>query len=243
MSNTPTTATGSPGANPSGNGSAPPRLALNGASKSFGAVHALRDATLELYGGHVRALLGENGAGKSTLVKTLAGVYRPDRGSVMVDGEPVSFHGPLDARDKGIAIIYQEPTLFPTCRSPRTSSWAASRSRPASGSTAASCTIAPRSCSDSSASRSARAPRPRPLDRRPAARRDRQGALVRGARADHGRADRGALGHRGRAALPRHAHAQRARRRGPLHLAPPRGDLRDLRPGHRDARRRRDVRR
>ncbi len=100
-----------------GDGGAPagqtPRLALSGASKSFGAVHALRDATLELYGGHVRALLGENGAGKSTLVKTLAGVYRPDAGTVLVDGEPTDFHGPLDARDKGIAIIYQEPTLFP----------------------------------------------------------------------------------------------------------------------------------
>ncbi|MDO8184960.1 sugar ABC transporter ATP-binding protein [Conexibacter sp. JD483] len=100
-----------------GDGGAPagetPRLALSGASKSFGAVHALRDATLELYGGHVRALLGENGAGKSTLVKTLAGVYRPDAGTVLVDGEPTEFHGPLDARDKGIAIIYQEPTLFP----------------------------------------------------------------------------------------------------------------------------------
>ncbi|MBB4661996.1 sugar ABC transporter ATP-binding protein [Conexibacter arvalis] len=90
-----------------------PRLALRNASKSFGAVHALRDASLELYGGHVRALLGENGAGKSTLVKTLAGVYRPDAGTVLVDGEPVSFHGPIDARDAGIAIIYQEPTLFP----------------------------------------------------------------------------------------------------------------------------------
>ncbi len=93
--------------------SAAPRLALQNASKSFGAVHALRDASLELYGGHVRALLGENGAGKSTLVKTLAGVYRPDAGTVLVDGEPVSFHGPVDARNAGIAIIYQEPTLFP----------------------------------------------------------------------------------------------------------------------------------
>jgi rhamnose transport system ATP-binding protein len=93
--------------------SAAPRLALQNASKSFGAVHALRDASLELYGGHVRALLGENGAGKSTLVKTLAGVYRPDAGTVLIDGQPVTFHGPVDARDAGIAIIYQEPTLFP----------------------------------------------------------------------------------------------------------------------------------
>jgi rhamnose transport system ATP-binding protein len=61
----------------------------------------------------VHALAGENGAGKSTLVKVLAGVLRPDSGRVLVDGEPTVFHGPADARGAGIAVIYQEPTVFP----------------------------------------------------------------------------------------------------------------------------------
>lgn len=90
-----------------------PVLALTGVSKSFGAVRALRDVSLELFPGEVHALAGENGAGKSTLIKTLAGVHRPDVGQVRLDGEPVTFHGPADARDAGIAVIYQEPTLFP----------------------------------------------------------------------------------------------------------------------------------
>ncbi|KRV50576.1 D-ribose transporter ATP-binding protein [Wenjunlia vitaminophila] len=91
----------------------PPVLALRGVSKSFGAVRALRDVSLELHAGEAHALAGENGAGKSTLIKTLAGVHRPDVGEVLLNGEPVVFHGPKDARDAGIAVIYQEPTLFP----------------------------------------------------------------------------------------------------------------------------------
>jgi len=90
-----------------------PILALAGVSKAFGAVRALRDVSIELYGGAVHALAGENGAGKSTLVKILAGVHRPDAGAVLLDGEPVDFHGPGDAQDAGLAVIYQEPTLFP----------------------------------------------------------------------------------------------------------------------------------
>ncbi|MFJ7301322.1 sugar ABC transporter ATP-binding protein [Streptomyces sp. NPDC099088] len=90
-----------------------PVLALKDLSKSFGAVRALRDVSLELFPGEVHALAGENGAGKSTLIKALAGVHRPDAGQVILDGEPVVFHGPADARDAGIAVIYQEPTLFP----------------------------------------------------------------------------------------------------------------------------------
>jgi rhamnose transport system ATP-binding protein len=90
-----------------------PILALEDAAKSYGAVQALRHGTLSLRPGEVRALVGENGAGKSTLVRLLGGVIRLDDGRMLVDGEPSDFHSPTDARDAGIAVIYQEPTLFP----------------------------------------------------------------------------------------------------------------------------------
>ncbi|WP_399921935.1 sugar ABC transporter ATP-binding protein [Streptomyces kanamyceticus] len=91
----------------------PPVLAAHGLGKSFGAVRALQDVSLHLHAGEAHALAGENGAGKSTLIKILAGVHRPDAGSLLLDGEPLVLHGPADARDAGIAVIYQEPTLFP----------------------------------------------------------------------------------------------------------------------------------
>src|ERR671933_1582911 len=90
-----------------------PLVELRDASKSYGAVRALRDGDIALRAGEVRALMGENGAGKSTLVKVLGGVVRRDAGAMLVDGQPVDFHSPHDARDAGIAVIYQEPTLFP----------------------------------------------------------------------------------------------------------------------------------
>ncbi|SDO19693.1 sugar ABC transporter ATP-binding protein [Geodermatophilus sp. DSM 45219] len=88
-------------------------LALEDVGKSFGAVAALRGAQLELRAGEAHALVGENGAGKSTLVKVLAGVHGPDTGRVLLDGQPVHLDGPAAARAAGIAVIYQEPTLFP----------------------------------------------------------------------------------------------------------------------------------
>jgi rhamnose transport system ATP-binding protein len=91
----------------------PPILALRGVSKAFGAVRALQDVSLDLHGGEIHALAGENGAGKSTLVKILAGVHRPDEGQVLLDGQPRDFRGPGDAQHAGVAVIYQEPTLFP----------------------------------------------------------------------------------------------------------------------------------
>jgi rhamnose transport system ATP-binding protein len=98
---------------PSSSDSRPPIIALADATKSYGAVQASRGVSIALRSGEVRALAGENGAGKSTIVRMLAGVQRPDSGSVLVDGETVDFGGPADARDKGVAVIYQEPTLFP----------------------------------------------------------------------------------------------------------------------------------
>jgi rhamnose transport system ATP-binding protein len=92
---------------------ATPLVELRGASKSYGAVRALRDGDIALRSGEVRALMGENGAGKSTLVKVLGGVIRRDAGEMLIDGAAVDFHSPHEARDAGIAVIYQEPTLFP----------------------------------------------------------------------------------------------------------------------------------
>ena len=97
----------------SGRGGGTPLLSLRGAAKSFGAVHAIVDGSIDLYGGEAHGLVGENGAGKSTLVKILAGVYQPDSGELVVDGNPAVLNGPGAAQDAGIAVIYQEPTLFP----------------------------------------------------------------------------------------------------------------------------------
>ena len=90
-----------------------PLLVVDGATKFFGPVKALVNGSITLYAGEAHALLGENGAGKSTLVKILAGVHLADGGSVVLDGQPVSFASPLASREAGIAVIYQEPTLFP----------------------------------------------------------------------------------------------------------------------------------
>jgi rhamnose transport system ATP-binding protein len=88
-------------------------LELRHAAKSFGAVQALIDGSVTLRAGEVHAVLGENGAGKSTLVKILAGVHQPDSGTLTVNGREVTLPGPAAARAAGIAVIYQEPTLFP----------------------------------------------------------------------------------------------------------------------------------
>ena len=81
--------------------------ALN-VSKAFGATTALVDVSLKAYAGRILALLGDNGAGKSTLIKILSGVFPPDRGGLRFRGEPVTFTNPAQARQLGIATVFQD---------------------------------------------------------------------------------------------------------------------------------------
>lgn len=86
-------------------------LELEGVSKHFGAIGALRDVSLSLRAGEVVGLMGDNGAGKSTLVKIVAGNYPPSEGSIAISGRKVAFHNPADARSAGIEIVYQDLAL------------------------------------------------------------------------------------------------------------------------------------
>src|SRR6185436_15024087 len=88
-------------------------LSLSQISKRFGPTVALRDVELQLERGEVHALIGENGAGKSTLMNVLAGLLKPDQGTMEVDGAKYLPSNPLDARARGIALIHQELSLFP----------------------------------------------------------------------------------------------------------------------------------
>lgn len=90
-----------------------PYLELKDISKSFSGVRALRGVDLQLERGEIRCLVGENGSGKSTLIKLVAGVIRPDSGSVTIDGETFPFLRPRLSIAKGIQVIYQDFSLFP----------------------------------------------------------------------------------------------------------------------------------
>jgi simple sugar transport system ATP-binding protein len=90
-----------------------PVLRVEGVSKRFGNVVALRDVSLSVHAGQVTCLLGDNGAGKSTLIQILAGVHRPSEGRYLVDGAPVAFASPRDALARGIATVYQDLAMIP----------------------------------------------------------------------------------------------------------------------------------
>ena len=208
--------------------------------KSFGAVRALRSASISVQAGSIHALVGENGAGKSTLIKIVAGVYRRDAGTFRFQGDDVDFGSTAESKAAGIAVIYQEPTLFPDLsvtenifmgRQPL-------RSRP-SDRPRPRCTPRPTALFErlGVAHRPA-PPGPRPVDRRPADHRDRQGHLARRQPPDHGRAHRGAERRRGGPAVRGRPQPARRGPRAGVHLAPLRRGLRALRHGHRDAGRR-----
>jgi len=88
-------------------------IELRGISKRFGSVEVLSDVDLVVKSGRVHSLAGENGAGKSTLVKILAGIYQPDRGQLLKDGQEIVLLGPAGAQQHGIAVVHQHPALFP----------------------------------------------------------------------------------------------------------------------------------
>jgi len=81
--------------------------------KTFGRVVGLDGVDLQLYPGEVLAVIGDNGAGKSTLIKCLTGAYVPDAGEILLDGQPVVFKRPQDARDAGIETVYQTLAVAP----------------------------------------------------------------------------------------------------------------------------------
>jgi fructose transport system ATP-binding protein len=96
----------------SGNGNRPV-MEAKGLVKRYGQVVALSGADFELLPGEVLAVIGDNGAGKSTLIKALSGALSPDEGEILLDGEPVRFHSPLDARRHGIETVYQDLAVSP----------------------------------------------------------------------------------------------------------------------------------
>lgn len=90
---------------------ATPVLEVRGVTKRFGPVQALKGVDLRVHAGEVVALLGDNGAGKSTLVKTISGVYPPDSGEILFNGNAVRFTSPREATAMGIETVYQDLAL------------------------------------------------------------------------------------------------------------------------------------
>lgn len=90
-----------------------PVLLARGLVKRFGRVTALVDSNLELYPGEVLAIIGDNGAGKSSLIKCLSGAMVPDEGEIELEGQPVNFRRPSDARAAGIETVYQTLAVAP----------------------------------------------------------------------------------------------------------------------------------
>src|SRR6202008_1180240 len=86
-------------------------LELKGVSKHFGAIEALATIDFAMNPGEIVGLMGDNGAGKSTLVKIIAGNFPPSGGEMLLEGKPVHFHKPVDARAAGIEVVYQDLAL------------------------------------------------------------------------------------------------------------------------------------
>ncbi len=169
-------------------------LDLHAISKQFGGVVALRNVDLSLPAGEVHCLVGENGSGKSTLIKIIAGVLRPEPGGrIVIEGRAHPHLDPVQSTACGIQVIYQDLSLFPNLSvaeniavaghlgAPRLVNWRALRAH------------AEAAMARIGASLDPDAPRRRPFDRQPPARRDLPRDGGRGPARHHGRADRVAL--------------------------------------------------
>ncbi|RYC09989.1 ATP-binding cassette domain-containing protein [Ciceribacter ferrooxidans] len=88
-------------------------LTARGLIKRYGRVTALDNADFDLYPGEILAVIGDNGAGKSSLIKAISGAVRPDEGEIRLEGKPVHFSSPMEARDAGIETVYQNLALSP----------------------------------------------------------------------------------------------------------------------------------
>ena len=86
-------------------------LEVRSVSMSFGAIRAVNDLSFDVNQGEVVGLMGDNGAGKSTIVKLIAGNFPPTEGKIAVDGQICHFHKPIEARAKGIEVVYQDLAL------------------------------------------------------------------------------------------------------------------------------------
>ena len=217
---------------------ATPLFRLSGVTKRFGGVVAVHDVDFELRPGEVHALVGENGAGKSTLMKIVDGLYEPDEGSLEVNGEPASFssserrrggrdrHDPPGARSLPRAFDSREPFRWPQ-ETPNPLGWSRLEHDAPGGEEAAGCSWG-RARRDGA--------RQGPLGGERPDRCHRQGPCGRCQGCCHGRAHLVPDRPRGPPALPHHRRSHLGRRRRGVHLAPARGDLRDIRPHHRAAR-------
>lgn len=90
-----------------------PILKARGLVKRYGRVTALDHADFDLYPGEILAVIGDNGAGKSSLIKALSGAVNPDEGEITLEGKPVHFRSPIEAREAGIETVYQQLALSP----------------------------------------------------------------------------------------------------------------------------------
>src|SRR5918997_3490865 len=88
-----------------------PLLEMKGIVMRFGAIEALAGVDFALEGGEITGLMGDNGAGKSTLVKIIAGNFPPTEGEILLEGRPVRFHRPVEARQAGVEVVYQDLAL------------------------------------------------------------------------------------------------------------------------------------